>query len=162
RRATAIARLRGRDPGLVLLDAGNCFVRVDERHQWDAFTHAEQRLYLDLMSRMRYDAAAIGPAELAFGADTFAAVAPDASVPWVAANVRGRGSAWVAPWRLVRTGGVKVAVIGVSEPPRGWTDVGVFRRAGAALAFGPVLDALRARVAEARTGADLVVVIGHL
>ena len=57
RRATALAGLRRRDPGLVLLDAGNCFARVDERHEWDAFTHAEQRLYLDLMSRMRYDAA---------------------------------------------------------------------------------------------------------
>ena len=162
RRATALAGLRRRDPGLVLLDAGNCFARVDERHEWDAFTHAEQRLYLDLMSRMRYDAAAIGPAELAFGADTFAAVARDANLPWVTANVRGMDSAWVAPWRLVRTHGVRIAVIGVSEPPRGWRDVGVFRRAGAAMAFGPVLDALVARVAEARNAADLVVAIGRL
>jgi hypothetical protein len=162
RRAAAIATLRRRDPGTVLLDAGNCFVRVDERHQWDAFTHAEQHLYLDLMSRMRYDAAAIGPAELAFGADTFAAVARDVKVPWVTANVRGLDSAWIAPWRLVRSRGLKIAVIGVSEPPRGWRDVGVFRRAGAAMAFGPVLDALTARVGEARANADLVVVIGRL
>jgi hypothetical protein len=162
RRATAIAALRRRDGGVVLLDAGNCFVRVDEQHQWDAFTHAEQRLYLELMSRMRYDAAAIGPAELAFGADTFAAVARGADVPWVTANVRGLDTTWVAPWRIVHARGVKIAVIGVSEPPRGWRDVGVFRRAGAALAFGPVLDALTARVAEARNAADLVVVIGRL
>src|SRR5262249_51621395 len=69
---------------------------------------------------------------------------------------------WVAPWRVVRTQGMKIAVIGASEPPRGWQDVGVFRRAGAAMAFGPVLDALVTRVDEARGAADLVVAIGRL
>ena len=162
RRATAIAGLRRRDPNLVLVDAGNSFVRDDGRHRWDALAHQEQLVYLRLMASMRYDAAAVGASELTFGADTFAAVAGGSGLPYVAANVPALDRAWVRPWRVVRAGDLRIAVIGLIEPPHGRNAVGAFAPSGSALAFDPVLDALNREMPAMRRAADLVVAIGRL
>src|SRR5262249_21797467 len=117
RRASEVERLRRENPGALLLDAGSFLAGPGRLPEIDFLSREEQGLYLRIYDSMRYDAAALGVNEVSFGLDALRDLAPGTRTPFLLANVR-RGGALVAPaWRILTVGGLKVAAVGILEPP---------------------------------------------
>ena len=111
---------------------------------------------------MGYAAAAIGNHEFDWTVDTLRARMREARFAWLAANIRTASGArpeWAVPWRMVRAGPLRVAVVGtasvltptVTRPAY----VAGLRFDGAAAAVDSAVLAAR------RDSADLVVVLAH-
>jgi len=162
RRATMLRRLGGRGP-LLVLDAGNALAKPEHYPMPDFLALEEEKAYVDAMNRMGYAAAAVGPDELGYGLGRFRAAIAGAAFPFLAANARDSAGALGAPLRVVRAGGVRVAIVGLAEPGRGpWANDVLERHLGRAVAFDDPVDALRRVLPDARRQADLVVAMGTL
>ncbi len=162
RRSTALTKLRKEDPEALLLDAGSSFVRPEKQLELDFLTRQEQALYLGSLDTMRYQAAAIGTTELTFGLDYFREQTHGLKVPFLACNVRLAGRP-IAPASIVlRSHGVRLAVIGVFEPPYGKSATALFEENTQSLTFDDPVEALRREVPDLRNKADLVVALGRL
>ncbi len=162
RRATVLERLRKRDPNLLLLDAGDAFVMPEKQAELDYLSREEQDLYLRTMDFMRYQAAAVGTAELAFGADHFRKETRGRSTPFLAANVRDDGRPLARPSIELRAGGLRVAVIGIFEAPRARAANSIFEDHTASLEFDDPVETLRRDLPALKKRADLVFAIGRL
>ncbi|HKN46391.1 MAG TPA: multiheme c-type cytochrome [Candidatus Polarisedimenticolia bacterium] len=162
RRATVIEALRKKDPDLLLLDAGDAFVMPDKEVDLDFLTREEQSLYLGTMDWMGYQAAGVGTAELALGLDHFRRETAGHATPFLVANVRANGRPIAPASRVLRAGRLKVAVIGVFEPPRGREANAIFEDHTASLEIGDPVEALKQAVPPLKKQADLVVAIGRL
>jgi hypothetical protein len=162
RRATVLEQLRRQDPGLLLIDAGDAFIMPDKQAELDYLSRQEEDLYLRTLDFMKYQAAAIGISELAFGAGAFRQATRGRGVPFLAANIREDGRPLGPASIRIATGGLRVAVIGVFEPPRGRAADPIFEDHTAFLTFEDPVAALKREVASARAGADLVLAIGRL
>jgi 5'-nucleotidase len=113
---------------------------------------------------LRVTAAAVGNHEFDWGVDTLRARVAESRFPWLAANVletaSGRPPAWLRPWVLLDTLGVKVALIGAALPE---TPTVVLAERVAGLTFLPAAPAIDAAAREARAaGAQFVVVTMHI
>lgn len=79
-----------------------------------AATHG--RASIDLLNRMRVQAAALGPADLLWSLDTLRQRLAEARFPVLAANAidsaTGATIAWLRPWGELRAGARRVAVVG--------------------------------------------------
>jgi len=148
-----IAAERGKGLPVLLLDAGDTW--QDFRRPLPIVWGADEML--GWMNEVGYDAMAIGNHELYLGADRLAALAGGAGFPLLAANLRPvNGLAPFRPATHVSAGGLDVLVIGLLtrdnfpalEYP--W------------LALDEPEAALGRALAEEGSGADLVVVLGHL
>ena len=84
------------------VDLGNAFTRPENQTQLDYLAREEQRLYLETMAAMRYDAAAVGMNELLFGSVWFRGATRGLAIPYVSSNVAERGIP-LAPWIWWRT-----------------------------------------------------------
>ncbi len=164
RRATVIARLRRAHPGALLLDVGNAFFRPDKQAELDFLSREEQRLYLETMSLMRYDAAAIGTTELLYGAGWFRDATKGLPIPYVSANVAERGAPLAPAFRLLRARGIRVAVISAFEPPHGPGAPPQFEANTATLSIPDPVGSIARAVSDVESSgrADLVIVIGRL
>lgn len=162
RRATVLERLRKRDPGVLVLDAGDAYLRPEKQNALDFLAREEQALYLRTMDLMRYQAAAIGTTELTFGLDHFREETRGLSIPWRVANVRAGGGPIAPPSVLLRAGGTRVAVIGIFEPPWGSAASSLFEESTAGLTIDDPVQTLKREVPGLRTQADLVIALGRL
>ena len=162
RRETMIERIRREGGPVLVLDAGNAFVRPDRPEGPSALTREEQGLYLNVMRDLRYSAAAVGEAELAYGASYFRALSARAPVTFVAANVRAAGAPLAREWTRARVGDVRFGVIGLFEPERSSRTSEVFERHASDYAFEDPIAALTRVLPEARAQSDLVVAMGRL
>jgi len=121
------------------------------------------RATVEAFNAMGYAASAIGNHEFDWTPDTLAARIRDARFPWLSANIRttaGGRPAWVEPWRMVRAGPLKVALIGyttVTAPTVTRPDyvAGLRFDGGAA-----IVDSLVA-VARGDSAADVVILLAH-
>ncbi|PYT15534.1 MAG: hypothetical protein DMF51_06525 [Acidobacteria bacterium] len=162
RRATALERLRRRDPESLVLDAGSAFVRPEKQHELDFLTRQEQALYLATLDMMRYQAAAVGTTELTFGLDYFKDQTRSLKVPFLASNLSLAGRP-IAPASVVlRSHGVRLGVIGIFEPPYGKSATALFEENTRSLTFADPIETLRRAAPELRKKADLVVALGRL
>ena len=162
RRATALERIRRADPRALVLDAGGAFMRPTTRAKLDFLSRQEQGLYLGALGLMRYDAVAVGTNELAFGLDYFREQTRSLTTRYVVANVRMDGRP-IAPPVVRRTvGGLRVAVIGVLEPPRGRGVVPGFEDEALSLMVEDPVQTLRREVPALARQADLVIALGRL
>ena len=162
RRATALARLRAREPGALLIDAGSLFNRPDKQIELDYLTRQEQGLYLRTLDMMGYQAAAIGITELTRGLDYFREQTGRLRVPFLAANIT-RGGRPIAPGSLVlRSGGLRIGLIGIFEPPFGKAAPGLFDENTRSLAFADPIATLGRETRRLEGRADLVVALGRL
>ncbi|HEY3216850.1 MAG TPA: multiheme c-type cytochrome [Candidatus Eisenbacteria bacterium] len=118
RRMTELARLRREHPGAVVIDAGDAFMRPGPA-ALDYLSEQEQSLYLRVMRHMRYDAVVPGANELMLGPQHFDISIRDVRLPYTVANVKHRSSRPEPEWKLVHAGPLRVAVVGLFEPPRG-------------------------------------------
>jgi len=162
RRATALKALARKDPGALLVDAGSAFVMPEKQNSLDFLTRQEQSLYLKTMDLMHYQAAAVGLSELTFGLDYFRHQTQGLSLPYIVANVSAAGRP-IAPAavRLV-SGGVRVAVIGIFEPPWGKNASRLYEDNSGALAIDDPIETLKREVPGLKRDADLVVALGRI
>jgi hypothetical protein len=163
RRATVLERLRREHPGAPLLDLGNAFTRPENQTQLDYLSRQEQRLYLETMAAMHYDASAIGMNELLFGSGWFQEATKGLGIPYVCSNVAERGVRLAPASRIVQSeGGLRVAVVSVFEAPHGPGTLPQFEANTTALSIADPVSSLARAVSEVRGHADLVIVIGRL
>jgi hypothetical protein len=162
RRATMIERLKRAHPDAPLLDLGNAFTRPETPAELDYLSRQEQRLYLETMAAMRYDAAAIGPNELLYGTGWFREATKGLGLPYLSSNVLEHGAALEASWRILRERGLRIAVVSVLEPPHGPAAMPQFEASTAGLTFADPVAAVVRSLSEIREQADFVIVIGRL
>lgn len=161
RAATVVDSLRRAAPGrVVLVDAGDLL-------QGNAMTFVAARIdslapspVVAAMNLMRYDAAAVGNHEFNYGLPTFDRARAQARFPFLAANTRrlDGGPAFPAS-TIVERGGVRVGIIGVTNPgAEVWDRDHLANR----LTVTDIVESLPSQVADVRRrGADVVVVVAH-
>jgi len=110
RRAALIKQIRSQQPNLLLLDAGDIFQGTPY------FNFYKGKLELQLMSKMGYDAAAIGNHEFDNGVNGFADVAPNANFPFLCSNYYVRNTPmepFVENFMIKEFGEIKIGIFGL-------------------------------------------------
>ena len=162
RRATILNQLRRAHPNVLLLDAGSSFSRPEDERRPDFFAEQEQRFYLRLQESMGYGAAAIGMNELWFGLPYFRSMTRGVTTPYLVANVLQDGRPVAPADTLLRSGGLRVAVVGLFEPPRVSASSGMLEEQASRWTIEDPVATLRSGLAGWRRSADLLVVMGRL
>ena len=105
-----IESIRKGDPSVLLLDSGAVF--------GDQKDTAE--LQLQAMELMGYDALNLGSPEFNFGKEFLEHTRSQISFPYVASNLLYGGSRlpWTREYIIKEVGGIKVAILGISDPDR--------------------------------------------
>jgi 2',3'-cyclic-nucleotide 2'-phosphodiesterase (5'-nucleotidase family) len=155
--ATAIRQIRDERPGGVLfLDAGDT-IQGSAAAAW-----TEGRAVIPAMNALGLDLALPGNWEVVYGKAAMLARAEESRHPWIAANVRdaATGERVFAPYLVREIDGVKVAVIGFTDPDVPERQPPTYSRG---LRFEPA-DVLPALVEEVRSTErpDLVVLLTHV
>ena len=160
RLATAVDSLRAANAGrVVLVDAGDLL-------QGNPMTFVSFRApgavhpVMAAMNAMRYDAAAVGNHEFNYGVPFLERTLAQARFPFLAANARRPDGARAFPaFTLIERGGVKIAIIGATNPGAMVWDRG---NLDGRLVVGDITSAVRVAVDSARAaGAELVVALVH-
>jgi hypothetical protein len=162
RRATVVERIRRRHPDALVLDAGEAFARPKTQAELDFLSRQEQSLYLRTLDLMRYDAVSVGSSELHFGLEHFHDSTRGLATPYLSANVRRDGRPVAPASRILRSGGRRVAVIGVLEPPYGREADARFEESALRLDIEDPVEALRREAAALGSRADLIIAMGRL
>ena len=162
RRSTMLRELRRKDPNLLLLDVGNAFIKPEKQDKPDFFSMREQGLYLRIMDLMRYGAAAIGTTEITFGLDHFRKMTRGMHTPYLAANILADGRPIAPASVMLHAGAVRVAVIGLFEPPRGEAAEPLFEAHTSQLTIEDPIETLRRALPTLRRQADLVIAMGRI
>lgn len=119
RRATMIEQQRKTDPQLLLFDSG------DFSQGSSYYTLFEGDVEVELMNRMKYDAATIGNHEFDFGMENMARLFRKANFPIVCCNYDFTGTPLegiVKPYVVIRRYGIKIGVFGVGTELDGLVD----------------------------------------
>ncbi|NLV74210.1 MAG: hypothetical protein GXY52_05960 [Chloroflexi bacterium] len=96
---------------VLLVDSGNTLFGIQFASDTDG------KALLEAMNDMHYDAMAIGALELSEGLEAFKGLQEAAEFPLLSANlVDAKGELLTEPYTIVTKNGLRVAVIGVSEP----------------------------------------------
>jgi len=162
RRSHQIQKIRARDQNVILLDAGSAFPDPEKEVNLDFLSSQEERLYFQLMSRMGYDAAAIGSSELARGLNHFREVTAESPLRYVSSNITENGHPVASRVAYVTRGGLRIAVLGLFEPPR-WGEAGstLELSAGSVTIENP-RETLQHFLPTLRKSSDLVIAMGRL
>jgi hypothetical protein len=161
RRATVLEKLRSQG-AMLLVDAGNSFRSPEKRDALSYLSTAEQRAFLEMSEFARYDAAALGVTELAYGSEHFRKMTEGLSIPYVCANVGENGHPMASPVALRRIDGVSIALLGLVEPSRGPGVPARFESRTASMEFEDPVETARREVPKLKRTADLVFILGHL
>lgn len=116
RRSTMIDELRKSNHDLLLFDSG------DFSQGSPFYTMFKGDVEIELMNIMKYDAATIGNHEFDFGLDNMARIFKKASFPIVCTNYDVKGTVLedcVKPYIIIKRGGLKIGVIGLSPQLEG-------------------------------------------
>jgi 2',3'-cyclic-nucleotide 2'-phosphodiesterase/3'-nucleotidase len=159
--ATLVARVRGGNPSVVVLDGGDAIEGTPLGYYAIAASGATGvDPTIAAMNLVGYDAAVLGNHEFNFGLDVLRRSLEQSRFRWLAANVSGVGQARlpVAAEVVLKRGAVRVGVLGLTNPniprwevPSHW----------AALTFADPVTVAAARVPELRKRADIVIVVLH-
>jgi 2',3'-cyclic-nucleotide 2'-phosphodiesterase/3'-nucleotidase/5'-nucleotidase len=159
--ATVVDSLRSASRNrVILVDAGDLL-------QGNAMTFVAGRIdslaphpVIAAMNVLRYDAAAIGNHEYNYGVDLLDRAIAQARFPFLAANARRLDGKPAYPGRtMVTRAGIKVAIIGVTNPGSMVWDRDNLRNR---VAVDDIVAALPPQIAAARAeGANAVVVVAH-
>ncbi len=157
-----VRNARETSPGAVLLlDAGDCIQGGGVEAVFHAGGIRRGDPMMQMMSRIGYDAMAVGNHEFDFGPAAIDSARRDASFPWLCANaVRADGKPAFTPALVKTVSGVKVGVVGLCTPAVPFmTDSANI----AGLRFLSPVEAARAEVARLRERerCDVVVLLAH-
>ena len=117
---------------------------------------------IGLMNAMGYDACTIGNHEFDFGLENMARIFSEAEFPVLCANYDFTGTPCegiVKPWTVIKRGGVRVGVFGLSPDPAGLVAKGYCQ---GVVFISPVEAARRAVAALEKEGCDVIVCLSHL
>jgi 5'-nucleotidase/UDP-sugar diphosphatase len=154
RRATAIKDVRSSsEVALLLLDAGNTLFG-----QWLA-QRSDGRAIVQAMNALDYDAMAVGATDLDKGLQVLMERAKEARFAILSCNIARTedGETVLAPYTVVDRNGVRLGILGVTEPEA----IGVLEVADAATVADPV-ESVRKFVPEVRAKSDIVILLSHL
>ena len=159
--ASMVHSIRGEGPPTLLLDAGDC---ISGGIEYGRSVDGTKRLdpMMAAMSRIGYDAMAIGNHEFDFGLAELEQARKAATFPWLAANIvrasdgtPAFGTSWVGT-----PGGVRVGVVGLTTPAIPYlADSGN----ASGLRVLPPVDVARREVDRLRTAGrcDVIVLLAH-
>jgi 2',3'-cyclic-nucleotide 2'-phosphodiesterase/3'-nucleotidase len=160
--ATLVDSVRASGVPTVLVDAGDAIEGCPLVAVYQRGDRARPEPMMAAMSRMGYDAMAVGNHEFTYGREAAERARQQATFPWLAANVlRDEDGRPAFAASVVRTAGpLRVGIAGVCTPavPR-LEDEDHWR----GLRFTSPVDAARAEVARLREteGCDVVVLVAH-
>src|SRR6185369_11232485 len=106
---------RSGDP--LVIDAGGLLPRPEKVRYIDGLDAAERDESLALVAGLRYDAAAIGSTDLAWGPGYFRRVPGRADIPFVCAGVRDSSGPLAPAMRVIERAGLRIGIIGIFESP---------------------------------------------
>ncbi len=157
RRVALVNEERAREPELLLFDSG------DFSQGSPYYSIFKGDVEIDLMNRMRYDAATIGNHEFDYGMENMARLFRRANFPIVCANYDFTGTpceGLVKPYVIIKRKGVKIGVFGLAPELDGLVE----KNSCAGVRFlNPVEVANRvARELKEVKKCDLVVCLSHL
>jgi 2',3'-cyclic-nucleotide 2'-phosphodiesterase (5'-nucleotidase family) len=149
-----VKRLKAENPNTLLLDAG------DTMHGQTIANLERGGSIVRMMNAVGFDAMATGNHDYNYGYERLLELAGEASFPVLAANVyKADGTRLFAPYAVLETGGVRVAVFGLATPE---TTYKTHPKNVEGLTFAdPVAEAGRI-VAELEGKADAVIALVHL
>lgn len=116
RRANLISKLRKQNEHVLLLDAGDIFQGTPY------FNFFGGRPELELMSKMKYDAATIGNHEFDNGMQHLADQLKYADFPFLCSNYQFEGTLLegkTEPWKIIEKGPFRIGIIGLGINPAG-------------------------------------------
>jgi 2',3'-cyclic-nucleotide 2'-phosphodiesterase / 3'-nucleotidase / 5'-nucleotidase len=121
------------------------------------------RSMVEVLNRLNLTAAALGEHDLEWSLDTLRRRISEAHYPWLAANVfdsaSGRRADWIAPYRIVQAGDLKVALVGYITSD---AKTSVKPEITAGLRFGDGALAIHDVLAEVRAQRpDLTILLAH-
>jgi 2',3'-cyclic-nucleotide 2'-phosphodiesterase (5'-nucleotidase family) len=118
RRATFIKQETAGDTKALILDAGNFVSSRPLAEQVMETAGAKAELMIQAMERMGYAAMAVGEMDLYLGLDRLRSLNEMASIRFLSANLTDpRGKALFETRAILKSGGVRVGVIGLTAPP---------------------------------------------
>jgi hypothetical protein len=154
RRATAIAAERRANPALLLADAGNFLFGLDS-------LASGGRVIIAAYDALAYDAVNLSYRDFRLGKDATVALLRSARFPVISANLcdATTGRLLAAPFAIRRAGGVRVALVGVSELPAGVASLPHVSAQLAGVRVVPPIEALTEWLPKAHAEADRVVLL---
>ena len=150
---------------VLLLDAGDCLQGDNAPYYYNYVDTAGAHLFVQLVSYMKYDAVAVGNHDIETGHpiyDKIKAQLAACGIPFLAANAvrTDNGEPYFPPYKIFRRGGLKVAVIGFTNPNmKAWLDEPVW----SGIEFKSLIPCLQEWVdrVRAKEHPDLVVALTH-
>ena len=157
RRAALIEKIRKEEEHVLLLDAGDIFQGTP---YFNLFSGKPE---IELMSKMGYDASAIGNHDFDGGIDNLATRAGEGSFPFLCANydfsdtpMNGK----TLPYKVFNKGNLKIGVFGLGIELAGLVDK---RSCGETRYTNPILTAQKmSRLLRHELKCDLVICLSHL
>lgn len=156
---TYVKEVRGENPNTLLIDNGDTIqgtILTDDLYNKKP---EEAHPMIDVYNFMGYDAMTLGNHEFNFGIDLIKKIESEAGFPILAANAtyKSDGSYLVKPYTIKEVAGVKVGIIGLTNPnaPR-WDGEKV-----ASLQFENMADAAEKQVKEIKDKVDIIVATAH-
>ncbi|NMA12484.1 MAG: bifunctional metallophosphatase/5'-nucleotidase [Chloroflexi bacterium] len=155
---TYVQEVRAENPNTILIDAGDTIqgtILTDDLYNKEESEHP----VIAAMNFMEYDVMTIGNHEFNFGLDLVKRLQEQADFPFLAANVieRSTGSLFVGDFVILERDGVKVAIIGVTNPNAPiWDGEKV-----ESLQFDAVSDTVSRVIEEIGDQADVIIVSCH-
>ena len=112
---------------VLLLDAGDCLQGDNAAFYYNYFSTEGEHPFVQLVSYMGYDAVAVGNHDIETGHPVYDKVNDQLrarGIPFLAANATAEdGQPYFTPYKIFRRGGLKVAVIGFTNPNmEAWLD----------------------------------------
>jgi 2',3'-cyclic-nucleotide 2'-phosphodiesterase/3'-nucleotidase len=160
--ATLVQRVRAEGAPLLLLDAGDAIQGSPLATVWRRGFSQGSEPMMTAMTRMGYDAMAVGNHEFSYGLGALARARADAGFPWLAANVVrvSDGAPAFAPSLVKTVGALRVGVVGLGSPAVPSLEDSANH---AGLRFLPAIEAARGEVERLRAGGfcDVVVLLAH-
>jgi 2',3'-cyclic-nucleotide 2'-phosphodiesterase (5'-nucleotidase family) len=119
---------------------------------------------VDVMNAMQYDASTLGNHEFDFTVDGLRARIAQADFPYLAANIRTKGTSaspdFATPFTIENVNGIRVGLVGLASTSTPWTTFPAYVEDYDFIGYQ---EALQEWVPQAwSAGADLVIVMGHI
>lgn len=160
RLATAVDSIRRANPERVLLVDSGDLLQGNPMTFVASRTPAHPHPVIAAMNAMKYDAAAIGNHEFNYGVPLLERAVSQAKFAFLAANARRvDGSRAFPAFTIIERSGVKIGIVGVTNPGANIWDRGNLR---GRITVEPIIPAIRTAVDSARAaGAAVVVAVVH-
>lgn len=155
---SVVEKYRKENPNTILIDNGDTIqgtILSDDLYNTNM---DEAHPVIDVMNFMKYDAMTLGNHEFNYGLDLVSKIEKEAKFPMLAANITHKkdGSLFVKPYTVVERAGIKIGILGFSNPniPR-WDGAKVTE-----LEFGNMADSAKKYIKELKEVEKVDVIIG--